>query len=312
MTAARSGEAFVRTVLGDVPAADLGVTDSHDHLFLASPLLPGQELDDAQAATAEAKAFAANGGRTIVQWTPLGLGRRRSALASIATLTGLHLVGATGRHRAEHYPPGRDVETTARLADAFVVDLTTEFAPCGLIKVGTGYRRLDAFECTSLDAAAIAHTQTGAPIAVHLESGTAGDVVLARLGDRGVAPESVVLGHIGRNPDDGYLDELAAAGAFLCFDGPSRAHHQTDWRTPECIEALVEHGHLGRLLVGGDTTTAAARSVDSGPGAPGLLTGFGHRLRRRLGEASWNAITVENPSRALALRGARLDSRAEP
>ncbi|MGW4278117.1 phosphotriesterase, partial [Streptomyces seoulensis] len=36
----------VRTVLGDLPPAELGVTDSHDHLFFRSPRLPGQELDD--------------------------------------------------------------------------------------------------------------------------------------------------------------------------------------------------------------------------------------------------------------------------
>ncbi|MGH2822161.1 MAG: DUF933 domain-containing protein, partial [Thermoleophilaceae bacterium] len=40
----------VRTVLGDLPPAELGVTDAHDHLFMRSAALPGQELDDAEAA----------------------------------------------------------------------------------------------------------------------------------------------------------------------------------------------------------------------------------------------------------------------
>jgi predicted metal-dependent phosphotriesterase family hydrolase len=56
----------VRTVLGDVEPAHLGVTDSHDHLFFRSPLLPGAELDNPDAATAEAHAFAEAGGHTIV------------------------------------------------------------------------------------------------------------------------------------------------------------------------------------------------------------------------------------------------------
>ena len=56
----------VRTVLGDVPAAELGVCDAHDHLFFRSAQLAGQELDDADAAVGELRAFAALGGRAVV------------------------------------------------------------------------------------------------------------------------------------------------------------------------------------------------------------------------------------------------------
>ena len=38
-----------RTVLGDLPSADLGVCDAHDHMFFRSAQLAGQELDDAVA-----------------------------------------------------------------------------------------------------------------------------------------------------------------------------------------------------------------------------------------------------------------------
>lgn len=48
----------VRTVLGDIDAAELGVCDSHDHLFFRSERLPGQQLDDPAATTAELKLFA--------------------------------------------------------------------------------------------------------------------------------------------------------------------------------------------------------------------------------------------------------------
>ncbi|MEJ7648410.1 MAG: hypothetical protein WKF57_05065 [Nakamurella sp.] len=51
--------AVARTVLGDVPARTLGVTNAHDHLMFASPLLPGQELDDPVAAGRELELFAA-------------------------------------------------------------------------------------------------------------------------------------------------------------------------------------------------------------------------------------------------------------
>jgi phosphotriesterase-related protein len=292
----------VRTVLGDVTADRLGVTDAHDHLFFRSPALPGQELDDMRLATAEAHAYAAAGGSTVVQWTPRGLGRRRGDLAAIATATRLHIVAATGRHRAVHHDPAEAGRSADDLAGLFVDDITAATHPCGLVKVGTGYHHLDPFERVSLHAAATAHARTGVPVAIHLELGTAGDLVLAELGGHGVPPASTVLGHVGRNPDDGALLDLAASGAFLCFDGPSRANHPTDWRTPALIELLSTHGHLDQILVGGDTTTAAARSVTSGPGMPGLLTHFRQPVIRRVGEDAWDAITVANPARALTLR----------
>src|SRR5262252_8099070 len=45
--------AEVITVLGPVPAEQLGVTDAHDHLFMRSPALPGQDFDDVDRAVTE-------------------------------------------------------------------------------------------------------------------------------------------------------------------------------------------------------------------------------------------------------------------
>ncbi len=39
-------DAEVMTVTGRMPASKLGVVDAHDHLFLRSPALSGDELDD--------------------------------------------------------------------------------------------------------------------------------------------------------------------------------------------------------------------------------------------------------------------------
>jgi 5-phospho-D-xylono-1,4-lactonase len=90
-----------RTVLGDVDPAQLGVTDAHDHLFFRSPLLPGQELDDADAAGAELGAFADLGGATVVQWTPAGMGRRADDLAASPARP----ASTSSRRRASTRPP---------------------------------------------------------------------------------------------------------------------------------------------------------------------------------------------------------------
>jgi predicted metal-dependent phosphotriesterase family hydrolase len=72
----------VRTVLGDLPAADLGPTDYHEHLFQASRLLVGDELDSEAAASGqEAVLLRESGFTTMVDATPLGLGAKPKALA---------------------------------------------------------------------------------------------------------------------------------------------------------------------------------------------------------------------------------------
>ncbi len=112
----------IRTLLGDMEPDGLGAVDAHDHLFLSSPALPGEGLDDADAAERELRAFRRVGGGTVVQWTPRGLGRSLTELALISSRTGVHVVAATGRHRAALYARGSSTTALSGdgLADAFV------------------------------------------------------------------------------------------------------------------------------------------------------------------------------------------------
>ncbi|GAB3957822.1 phosphotriesterase [Actinoallomurus acanthiterrae] len=295
-----------RTVLGDVPAEDLGVCDAHDHLFFRSARLPGQELDDVPAATDEVRAFRALGGRTVVQWTPYGLGRRADALAEVSRAGDVHVIAATGLHQAVHYEPEVLREVRGRLDELFVEELTegVHGGPrAGMIKVAGDFHGLDEHARSVLAAAARAHHATGAPIGVHHELGTASlDVLDVLCGRHGVPPERVILGHLNRFPDPRVHAEAGEAGAFLALDGPSRANHATDWRLFDLLAALVEAGHADRLLLGGDTTTAAARaSTGGGPGIPYLLRVMRPRIVRDLGEDVAEKIFVANPARAFAV-----------
>ncbi|MGV9892248.1 phosphotriesterase family protein [Streptomyces sp. NPDC003395] len=296
----------VRTVLGDVEPQRLGVCDAHDHLFFASPRLPGEELASVAAARAELAAFREQGGGCVVQWTPYGLGRRAADLPALSRQSGVHVVAATGLHQDVHYDETVLKGLRGRLAEVFAAELTdgigTSGVRAGLIKVAGGFHALDGHARWTMTAAAEAHRATGAPIAVHLELGTgAPDVLDLLCGKLGVPPERVILGHLNRFPDPVVHRQAAEAGCWLAFDGPSRAHHATDWRMPEAVRALAEAGFGDRLLLGGDTTTAAARSVNGGPGMPYLLRRVRPRLAAALGEDLVTAILTRNPARAFAV-----------
>jgi predicted metal-dependent phosphotriesterase family hydrolase len=296
----------VRTVLGDVPPGELGVCDAHDHLFFGSPRLPGQELRSVAAARAELVAFREQGGGAVVQWTPYGLGRRAADLPPLSRETGVHVVAATGLHQAVHYDEDTLAGLRGRLADVFVSELTegigTSGVGAGLVKVAGGFHALDAHARWTMTAAAEAHHATGVTIAVHLELGTGAlDVLDLLCGELGVPPHRVVLGHLNRSPDLVLHRQAAESGCYLAFDGPSRAHHATDWRMPDAVRALADAGFGDRLLLGADTTTAAARSVGGGPGMPYLLRRVRPRLVHAVGEDLVGRILTENPGRAFAV-----------
>ncbi|TDW61081.1 phosphotriesterase family protein [Kribbella pratensis] len=295
---------MIRTVLGDLRPDALGITDSHDHLFFRSAALPGQELDDEAAAVAEVRAFADAGGQSIVQWTPYGLNRRAELLAGISTSTGVSIVTATGLHRREHYLDGFVDKVQDQLAEIFVRELTAGIGDtqvrAGLIKVAGGFHVLDAHAELVMRAAAEAHHATNAPIAIHHELGSAADAVLDLLVDElDVHPGAVILGHLNRFPDHRVHVELARRGAWLAFDGPSRANNATDPRLMDCLAALIDAGYADRLLLGGDTTTARARaSTGEGPGMPYLLTHLRPRITRYFGADVADAVFRTNPARA--------------
>jgi predicted metal-dependent phosphotriesterase family hydrolase len=279
----------IRTVLGDVDS--LGVTNSHDHLFFASEALPGQELDDVEAAFVELQRFHGAGGRTVVQWTPYGLNRRLDALPDLSRRSGVSIVAATGFHQTQHYHDQDFVaESLSRLEELFVNDIRHHRA--GLIKVAGGFHGLDAHAVRTMEAAAAAHHETGAPVSVHLELGTGAlDVLDLLCGRLEMPPERVILGHLNRFPDVWAQRRAAEAGSFLALDGPSRANHATDWMMPTLLRELADADHAGQLLVGGDTTTAAARGM---PGMVYLLD----RLRPRLDPELAEQVFVTNPRRA--------------
>jgi 5-phospho-D-xylono-1,4-lactonase len=311
-----------RTVLGDRPAHELGQIDYHEHLFQVSPLLPGDDLDDETASTAEARSLHSSGFVTMVDATPTGLGRNPEALARVSARSELTVVATTGAHREPHYGSGHWLVecTTGELADRFTADvldgmaaqdgpnragpgLTTLGEPvrAGLLKAGIGYWSITAFEHRVLDAVAAAHRRTAAPVMVHLEHGSAAFEVLDLLAEQGVAPSAVVLAHVDRNPDPGLHAELAARGAYLGYDGMARHARWPDSAVLDCLIEAAERGAGDRIVVGGDVARSTRYLAYGGmPGLQYLGRRFVPRLISQGGTALTTAVLQDNPQRFLA------------
>jgi 5-phospho-D-xylono-1,4-lactonase len=296
-------ERVVRTVRGDIAPEGLGACDAHEHLFLVTPLQPGDEFADVDKSIEEAASLGSAGADALVDWTPIGLGRDLAGLRSVSEATGLHVVAATGLHREGHYASDDPLrgESAETRAERFVAEILEAEIRCGIVKVGAGYHALSSFERTTIEAAAQAHARTGAPIGVHTEHGTMGLALVELLGSLGVPAGAVILAHLDRNPDAGEHAETAAAGAWLQFDGPGRTKYWPDSTIMELIRALAELGHADRLLLGGDTgRRSMMRAYGGGPGLDYVFSRFKPRLEAELGHELSEQIFVANPARAFS------------
>lgn len=310
-------EPAVMTVLGPIAPDQLGVTDAHEHLFLRSPALPGQDFDDAGRAIEEVGEAKRGGLRAIVEVTPIGLGRRPAGMRAVSEATGVHIVAGTGYHRDAHYPANHwvreaSVEVLAKriLADLqdgmhpddWLTEAPLDAARAGVIKAGASYQHISPLEERRLIAAAMGHLETGAAILVHTEIGTCGHEIVDRLVREGVRPERIILAHLDRNPDLELHSELAARGAMLEYDTPGRIKYRPDSQLLDLIVGMVEAGHTERVLIGLDLGQRDYfRAYGGGPGLTYLMDTFVPRLRKRLGDRAVEAILVANAARAFAL-----------
>ena len=307
----------VQTVLGPVPAAQLGFVDAHEHLFLRTPALPGDDFHDLDRMAREVAEVKDSGIATVIDLTPIGLGRDPVKLAALSERTGVHVIAATGFHRDAHYPAGHWVhrEPVETLTSLMLTDLedgmdardwqgpraslTTHRA--GIIKLGCSYQVISQSERRRFEAGAAAARRTGVAVAVHCEIGTMSHEILDLLDSLGVPADRVLLAHIDRNPDPELHAALAARGAWLLYDTVGRIKYRPDSALVDLIESLAGAGHLDRILLGTDVgRRSMLRAYGGGPGMAVLGERFLPRLASRLGQSAVDTIMRVNPASACA------------
>jgi phosphotriesterase-related protein len=260
----------------------------------------------------------------MIEATPTGLGRNPAAVARISAAIGLTIVHVSGAHRQEHYGSGhwildRDtVELTARFTadvrdglpardgadrSAPAVGPAGDPVRAGILKAGIGYWRISAFERRVLGAVAAAAADTGVPVMVHLEYGSAAWEVLEALAEDGLSADRVILAHADRNLDPGLHAELTLAGAYLGYDGMARHREAPDSALLDCLQQVISRGDPGRVLLGGDVARRSRYHAYGGmPGLAYLPARFLPRVRERLGDELTDRLMVANPRAVLSLR----------
>jgi phosphotriesterase-related protein len=311
---------FVRTLLGDIRAVDLGRCYAHEHVLIqrsyTTQIFPEIHLPSVEKAIRELADFKKAGGGAMVDCMPCDAGRSVEKLAEISRRAGVHIVGSTGLHRMRFYPEGhwRYRVGVERLTELFVTEIEEgiDANDCGgpdvrrtghgagVIKLGSDGPELDEPERAAFEAGASAHKRTGCPIITHCEAGR-GPEQAAFLRSLGVDLARVVLSHVDRHPDPAYHRDLLRTGVFVEYDRTFRA--PLDDANPT-LRLFVEMSaeFPSQVMLGTDGARPTYwRSYGGSPGLDYLLLEFSDRARRLGASAEvLNRAFVDNPARAFA------------
>jgi 5-phospho-D-xylono-1,4-lactonase len=308
---------FVRTVLGDIDSAQLGVCYAHEHVIIDASYTTQMEadflLDSVEHAAAELKTFHAAGGRAVIDAMPCDSGRNILKLAEASGRSGVHLVAPTGLHLRKYYPDGHwmDRLSADELAELFVADieegvdandyggpfLSRTTFKAGVIKIAGGLDKLTTCEEKIFRAAAKAHVKTGCPILTHTEQGTAALEQAALLKESGADLSRVVLSHCDRKPDVDYHRAVLRTGVKLEYDSAFRWKAGQENHTLNLVVALIQE-FPNQIMLGMDAARKKYwKSYGGGPGLDFLLTDFSAKLRiAGVTESALENIFVKAPA----------------
>ena len=197
----------VMTVRGPVPKEALGVTLTHEHLFIdlrwaclppagavqsamleepvsmrrlgalrRDPMVMKDNLlfSDPELMAAEAMEFKKAGGSTIVDQSSVGTGRSPEAIRNLANLTGLNVVMGCGFYLYSSLPEAIVNASEAKLAETVLKEIRLGVGETGVrpgIIGEIGVRPdIEDWERKSLRVAAQAHRERGLPISVHVQA----------------------------------------------------------------------------------------------------------------------------------------------
>jgi phosphotriesterase-related protein len=312
---------YIVTVTGEVPGDQLGVTSAHEHLYCDISVSSGKKDNifyDVSLIVRELKYFCEAGGQSIIELTPVGLGRDPAKLKVISKESGVQLISGIAFYDQNTYPDWLCRATADQIADYFVREIEegTNGVRAGLIGELASHNepnpnapsyKLQELETLVFRAAARAQRRTGVAISTHACLGRAGHAQLEVLEQAGADIEKVVIGHCDAHwhqdpeKDMEYYLPILERGAYCGFDLIGWKEWMPGDIRAERIAALIELGYEKQLLLGTDTCRLSQLRENGGRGFDFLWTSFLPRLYKLgVAHSQIRTMLVEAPRRLLA------------
>lgn len=300
----------VQTVTGPVPPEDLGVVLTHEHIlvdFIGADKLSRDRYDPDEVfrtALPHLRQVRDRGCRTLVECTPMFLGRDPVLLRRLSEASGVLLITNTGMYKAPYLPTYAFERSAGDLAASWTAEAQrgiedTGIRP-GLIKIAVNPEaELVPIQKKIVRAAALTHLRTGLSIAAHTGPGP-GLEVLDVLKSEGVAPGAYIWVHAQSNSDQSKCLEAARRGAWLSYDGFPATRGEPPPKIELHVRTALDAGLADRLLISHDAGWYHVGEPGGGTYRPydAIFTHFLPALKKDYPGIE-KTLLVDNPRRAL-------------
>lgn len=250
----------INTVLGEIDGTELGETLFHEHVVNYNPSfyqafgekwLPKEKIID-RAVELFKQAKQECGVTTIIDGTPIDLGRDIEMIREVAIKSGVNILVSSGIYcNEEPFLSGKKPETLAKFfMDECQLGIAGTKVRPAILKCATGRNGVTEINQLLLATMAITQKETGLPLYCHNEHDLKTPYKQLEIFEKnGVDLEKVVIGHCSDSYDLAYLLDLASRGAYLSFDRIYPSHYE---RQAQTIAKIIERGYLDKILLSHD------------------------------------------------------------
>lgn len=252
---------MINSVNGLLAVDKLGTTLMHEHILQAnwSMRMSFKDWFDYDSfiewAAEDAKRTKEIGVQTLVEQTPVCLGRDIHAVRDVADQTGMQIIASTGFFYIENQwmflrSEGNFVKWLMKDIEEGIQD--TDIKP-GLIKCGTDTPGVTDINRILLKAHAEASKKSGLPIATHSwYKNRSGISQMEIFEEAGLNPKKILIGHCGDTNDLAYLEELLRRGCFIGLDRfGDEAKNSLENRVNTLIN-LCDRGWIKQIMISHD------------------------------------------------------------
>lgn len=306
---------FFRTVLGDRPVTEMGLTYAHEHIVIDDCYVTAKHpeflLNDIRKISTELTSFYNSGGRTVVDTMPANSGRNVLKSVQVSENSGVNIIVPTGLHLEIYYPGNhwRYYSTEDELTRLFIADIEegidqfdysgplVKRTPhkAGLIKLATGDESFTKHQELIFRAVVNAHLETGAPILTHTNFGRQALEQALLFEKLGANLQHVVLSHVDRAMDVEYNRAVLEVGVRVEYDSAFRWKKGQPNHTLHLLEELLPE-YPEQVTMGMDMAKNAYwKSYGGQPGLNYLIETIPDFLKSKGLEEYYQQIFFENP-----------------
>ncbi|MEH7238599.1 phosphotriesterase [Bacillus sp. JJ1562] len=317
----------VRTVLGLVPADELGVVLIHESLLSVVPgaeFAPEIKMDKSEIfETIKSKLieFRRLGGKTIVDRSGMFHGRDIKLYETLSKSTGVHIIASTGLGpepmlSGYFVTPQKNPPTpwsaeqfsslfTKEVIEGIVVPRVERSSSAGIVTSIASQSGITEKETNLFRGSAQTALVTGVPVSVQYGEDAENDLEIL-LGE-GVSPNRVIIGGLDRLDADRQKEAFAIAsrGAYVALDHVGWSSEEgfvNDTRRAELILELFDEGYGDRVLIS-TNAVGVAKGHDAKELAYEYLLSTFLPILRKAGatDEQIRILLEENPQRVLTV-----------